>query len=179
MKPNASAVSTRRFAPSFAPRGAKTELQETANAWTSVPPQTSPPAFDSGTPESTAWLSNGNVEVILVTPASSAPAVRDHLERRARRLQQGERRARVRQHRAAARVERDGAAVAARERGHRDALERRVDRRAHALSGAALGPCDHAGAREQDPGGESAETVVEDALEAAGPDLGGRRHAEL
>ena len=45
LKPNRSAIATSRLAPSLAPSGAKTLLQETANAFSSVPPHTSPLAF--------------------------------------------------------------------------------------------------------------------------------------
>ena len=47
LNPNRSATSTNRFAPSLAPSGANTELQETANALRKLPPQTSPPALCS------------------------------------------------------------------------------------------------------------------------------------
>ena len=45
LKPKRSAVATNRSAPSLAPRGANTELQETANAFSNVPPQSSPLAL--------------------------------------------------------------------------------------------------------------------------------------
>ncbi len=45
LKPNCSAIATSRCAPTLAPSGANTELQETANAFSSVPPQASPLAF--------------------------------------------------------------------------------------------------------------------------------------
>ena len=38
LKPNRSAAPTSRAPPSLAPRGANTELQETANAFRKVPP---------------------------------------------------------------------------------------------------------------------------------------------
>ena len=47
LKPNRSAIATSRLAPSLTPSGANTELQETANAFRNVPPQTSPPALCS------------------------------------------------------------------------------------------------------------------------------------
>ena len=48
--PKRRAVATRRRAPTATPIGAKTELQDSAKAWTSVPPQDSPLAFWSSTP---------------------------------------------------------------------------------------------------------------------------------
>ena len=74
LKPNRSAISTSRSAPSCAPSGAKTELQEWANDVRSEPPQYSPLAFSSFTPSSVAACSIGNVAVRLTTPASSTPA---------------------------------------------------------------------------------------------------------
>ena len=50
LKPNRSAMSTRRLAPSFAPSGANTELQDTAKAFRNVPPHASPLAFWSVKP---------------------------------------------------------------------------------------------------------------------------------
>ena len=47
LKPNRSAVCRNRLAPTLTPSGANTELHETANALSSVPPQSSPPAFCS------------------------------------------------------------------------------------------------------------------------------------
>ena len=47
LKPKRSAVATSRLAPSLTPSGANTELHDTANALSSVPPQSSPPAFCS------------------------------------------------------------------------------------------------------------------------------------
>ena len=47
LKPKRSAVATSRLAPSLAPRGANTELHDTANELMSVPPQSSPLAFCS------------------------------------------------------------------------------------------------------------------------------------
>ena len=74
LKPNRSAAATRRLAPSSAPIGAKTELQECANAFASDPPQDSPLAFSSSTPSSTAAVSTGYLLDFFATPASSAPA---------------------------------------------------------------------------------------------------------
>ena len=50
MKPNFSAVSTSFCAPSFAPSGAKTLLQECAKEIRRLPPQDSPLAFWISTP---------------------------------------------------------------------------------------------------------------------------------
>src|SRR5581483_7400378 len=47
LKPKRSAMLTKRCAPSLAPRGANTELQDTANALKKVPPHASPLAFCS------------------------------------------------------------------------------------------------------------------------------------
>ena len=59
LKPNRSATSTRRLAPSFTPSGAKTELQDSANDATSVPPHASPLAFSTGTPSIVASVWTG------------------------------------------------------------------------------------------------------------------------
>ena len=50
LKPKCSPVATSRVAPSFPPRGANTELHDTAKASSSVPPQLSPLALPSFTP---------------------------------------------------------------------------------------------------------------------------------
>src|SRR2546423_12634313 len=60
LKPNFSAVFTSRFAPTFTPSGAKTELHESANAFEKVPPHDSPLAFERVTPSITACVSTGN-----------------------------------------------------------------------------------------------------------------------
>src|SRR3954452_2693436 len=73
LNPKRSATDTSRRAPSLAPSGAKTELHETAKAWSSVPPQTSPLAFFSATPERIASLANGYVLDSDATPSCSAP----------------------------------------------------------------------------------------------------------
>ena len=57
--PNARAIATSRRAPSLAPSGANTELQETVNASVSDPPQASPDAFRSWTPDSVAYVRIG------------------------------------------------------------------------------------------------------------------------
>ena len=59
LNPNARAVATRRLAPTCAPSGAKTELHEFVKAWVSDPPQASPEAFRSLTPESVAYVRIG------------------------------------------------------------------------------------------------------------------------
>ena len=74
LKPNRSAAATRRFAPSSAPSGANTELQESANACRSVPPHASPCALASSTPSSVAEVCTGKVSEGLAVPASSAAA---------------------------------------------------------------------------------------------------------
>src|SRR4051812_34791591 len=54
LNPNASAADTRRLAPSFAPSGANTELQDSANDVDRLPPHDSSLALRNLTPESTA-----------------------------------------------------------------------------------------------------------------------------
>ena len=60
LKPNFSAAATSRSAPSSAPSGAKTELQDSAKEARSEPPQASPLAFSSSTPSSDVLVSTGN-----------------------------------------------------------------------------------------------------------------------
>ena len=74
-KPKRRASSTSLRAPSRAPSGAKTELHDSANAASSVPPQASPLAFCNATPSSVAsvWigkLSDGRAMPKRRTPAS-------------------------------------------------------------------------------------------------------------
>ena len=57
--PNARATSARRGAPSFAPSRANTELHDTVNASVKDPPQASPPAFRSSTPDRVAEVRIG------------------------------------------------------------------------------------------------------------------------
>ena len=73
LKPNRSAVATSRAAPSFTPSGANTELHDTANASTRVPPHSSPLALCSSTPSSVASVASANVLRGLATPACSTP----------------------------------------------------------------------------------------------------------
>jgi hypothetical protein len=73
LKPKCSAVATSRRAPSSAPSGAKTELQECANDWIRLPPHDSPLAFWSSVPSSVAAVWTGNDSLRLTVPASSAP----------------------------------------------------------------------------------------------------------
>ena len=58
-KPNSRAARTSRRAPSLAPSGAKTELQEWMNELVSVPPHDSPPALRSVTPDRVAAVRTG------------------------------------------------------------------------------------------------------------------------
>ena len=74
MNPKRSAVATSLRAPSSAPSGANTELQECANDWIRLPPHDSPLAFWSCVPSSVAAVCTGNDSLRLTTPASSAPA---------------------------------------------------------------------------------------------------------
>ena len=59
LKPKASARATRRLAPTLAPSGAKTELQESAKDRARLPPQDSLEALASRTPESVAAVRTG------------------------------------------------------------------------------------------------------------------------
>ncbi len=59
LKPKASAAATRRFAPSLAPSGPKTELHECANEFDRLPPQDSSLALRSRTPDSVADVRTG------------------------------------------------------------------------------------------------------------------------
>src|ERR1700716_2129061 len=74
-QPYFSAVWTRRLGPTFAPSGANTELHDSANELTKLPPQDSPLAFDRGTPERTAAVSTGNWSLSLTFLSSSAAVV--------------------------------------------------------------------------------------------------------
>ena len=73
LKPKRSAVSTSFSAPSSAPIGAKTELQEWANVSISDPPHDSPCAFWSSTPSSVAAVWTGKLSLRRTVRASSAP----------------------------------------------------------------------------------------------------------
>src|SRR4029453_2006724 len=73
LKPKRSATSTRRSAPSSAPIGANTELQDSANEGASVPPQDSLFALASSTPSRVADVCTGKLSEGLTVPASSAP----------------------------------------------------------------------------------------------------------
>src|SRR5438270_2218627 len=73
LNPKRSAMSTSRLAPSFAPSGANTELQETANAFRKVPPHASPPAFWSVNPLIVDEVWTGKTVPSLTIPASRAP----------------------------------------------------------------------------------------------------------
>ena len=59
LKPNFSAVASSFLAPTLAPSGPKTELQECAKELTSVPPHVSSHALRSLTPESVADVRAG------------------------------------------------------------------------------------------------------------------------
>ncbi len=74
LKPKRSAVATSRRAPSLAPSGAKTELQDSANDASRLPPHDSPLAFWSSTPSRVADVETGKCAVRLTTPDCSAPA---------------------------------------------------------------------------------------------------------
>ena len=66
--PNARAIPTRRRAPTLAPSGANTELHDTVNASVKDPPQASPPAFRSSTPDRVAEVRIGYVLEGVATP---------------------------------------------------------------------------------------------------------------
>src|SRR3954471_11957028 len=70
-KPKRRATETSRWAPTFAPSGAKTLLHDSANDWNSVPPHDSPLAFSSLTPDSVASFWTGNLVDGFASPASS------------------------------------------------------------------------------------------------------------
>src|SRR5450755_1026133 len=70
--PKARAVATRRLAPSLAPSGANTELHDTVNASVNEPPQASPDAFRSATPDSVAEVRTGYVVEGVAIPSFSA-----------------------------------------------------------------------------------------------------------
>ncbi len=59
LKPKRSAAATRRLAPSSAPSGANTLLQDSAKADSSDPPQASPLAFSSETPDRVVSVCTG------------------------------------------------------------------------------------------------------------------------
>ena len=65
-------MATSRWAPTFTPSGANTELHETANAFSSVPPHASPPALRSVYPPTLAAVAIGKVVPRLTTLACSA-----------------------------------------------------------------------------------------------------------
>ncbi len=75
LKPNRSAIATSRVAPSLTPSGENTELQETANASSSVPPHSSPLALFSLTPSSVANVAYGKTVCGLAIFAASTPVV--------------------------------------------------------------------------------------------------------
>ncbi len=60
MKPNFFAIEYMRLAPTFAPSGPKTLLQEWANELVSDPPQTSSPALRSLAPDNVADCGPGS-----------------------------------------------------------------------------------------------------------------------
>ena len=74
LKPNCSAVLTRRSGPRRVPSGANTELHECAKDWRNVPPQDSPLAFSRSTPSRTAFVSTGYFEFTPASLCSSTPA---------------------------------------------------------------------------------------------------------
>src|SRR3954469_22461852 len=59
LKPNLSAIATRRLAPSLAPIGPNTLLQECAKDWVRLPPHCSSPALRNLTPDSVAYWRTG------------------------------------------------------------------------------------------------------------------------
>src|SRR6201999_3690920 len=98
LKPKCSAVATSRLAPSLAPRGANTELHDTAKALISVPPQSSPLAFCSGYPSGVAPGGVGEAGAQRGDVGLQRPGGGDDLHRRARGLERRVGDARCRQH---------------------------------------------------------------------------------
>src|SRR5450755_3081901 len=74
-KPKRLAVATRSAQHRLTPSGAKTELHDTAKAFTSVPPHASPLAFCMVKPLIVVWVWIGKVVLGLTIPACSAPVV--------------------------------------------------------------------------------------------------------
>src|SRR3954466_748384 len=74
LKPKRSAVATSLAAPSLAPSGAKTLLQEFANEVRRLPPQDSPLAFSISTPSIFVAFSYGNTSLGLAMWFASTPA---------------------------------------------------------------------------------------------------------
>ena len=72
LKPNRSAAATSRFAPSFTPSGANTELHDLAKLSANDPPHDSPFAFWRSTPSITAFVSTGNETSVFTIRASRA-----------------------------------------------------------------------------------------------------------
>ena len=177
LKPKRSAVSTSRFAPSSAPIGANTELQESANDCRSDPPQASPWAFWSLTPSSVVSVCTGNFSVALTTLASSAPASVTILN-----VEPGGWGAENAMPESPSTSPRGGPqhgdpAEAARERLDRGALDVGVDRGAHVRAGARVGAGDHPRAGAQDAAGAARQALVELALEPVEPDRRALGHA--
>ena len=75
LNPKRSAMATSRAPPTFTPSGANTELQETANALSRVPPHDSPPAFCIVKPSIVVELWIGKVVASVTMPACRAAVV--------------------------------------------------------------------------------------------------------
>ncbi len=75
LKPNRSAVATRRAAPSLTPSGENTELHDTAKASSSDPPHSSPLALFNLTPSSVANVAYGKTVCGVAILAASTPVV--------------------------------------------------------------------------------------------------------
>ena len=168
---------TSRFAPSLAPSGAKTELQESAKDCRSEPPQDSPWAFWSSTPSIVRRGLDRELRPRLDDAGLERARERDDLERRAGRLGGGERDAREPEHLARGGPQHGDAAEAAGERLDRRALDVGVDRRAHVGAGLRLGAGDDARAGAQDAAGRARQPLVELALEPVEPDRRALGHA--
>ena len=179
LKPKRSAVATSRLAPSLAPSGAKTELQDFAkDVDRACRRRTRRWRSPASTPSSVAAVWTGKVFAGLVTPASSAPVVVTILNVEPGRLQAREGDAGEGEHLAGARPHRDDAAEAPGQRGRpppagpaaRSSCARRAP-------GAARGG-EHARAGAQLAAGRAGSALVEHPLQAGDADLRRRRAAE-
>ena len=131
LKPNFSAVATSRSAPSCAPIGANTELQE----WAKLSLQRPAARLAVGVLERDALEDRLRLHRVAPRPLGDArverPGERDDLEHGAGRLRRGVGDPGEREHLAVARAQHRDAAEAARERLDGGALDVGVDRRAH------------------------------------------------
>ena len=177
LKPNSSAASTSRFAPSSAPIGANTELQESAKDCAQRPAA----GLAVGVLELDALERGLRLHRELLRRLDDLglerAGERDDLEGRSGRLGSGERDAGEPEHLAAGGPQHGDPAEAARERLDRGALDVGVDRGAHVRAGARVGAGDHPRAGAQDAAGAARQALVELALEPVEPDRRALGHA--